>query len=58
MTDSSRRDFLRTSSTAALGAGLVGALSTQAYAGGDDTIRVGLVGCGRRDRKSVVEGKG
>ncbi len=55
MTDSSRRDFLRTSSAAALGAGLVSTLSTQAYAAGDDTIRVGLVGCGGRGSGAVAQ---
>jgi myo-inositol 2-dehydrogenase/D-chiro-inositol 1-dehydrogenase len=55
MTDSSRRDFLRTSSAAALGAGLVGTLSAQAFAGGDDTIRVGLVGCGGRGSGAAAQ---
>ena len=44
-----RRDFVKTSATAALGvsAGLM-ATSNYAYAAGSDTIRVGLVGCGGR----------
>ena len=44
-----RRDFVKTSATAALGvsAGLM-ARPSYAYAAGSDTIRVGLVGCGGR----------
>ena len=44
-----RRDFVKTSATAALGvsAGLM-ATSDYAYAAGSDTLRVGLVGCGGR----------
>ncbi|MBA3315244.1 MAG: Gfo/Idh/MocA family oxidoreductase [Planctomycetaceae bacterium] len=51
MTDqNSRRDFLKTSSVAALGAGLLSTLPNmaRAYADGDDAIKVGLVGCGGR----------
>ncbi len=45
----SRREFMKVS-TVAVGTGLLGglALSPRAYAKGDDTIRVGLVGCGGR----------
>jgi len=48
-TPSSRRDFIKTS-TLAVSAGALGslALSSRAYAAGDDTIRVGLIGCGGR----------
>ncbi len=48
--NASRRDFLKASSVAAVGAGVLGSLShlPGAYAGGDDTIRVGLIGCGGR----------
>ena len=44
-----RRDFVKTSATAALGvsAGLM-ARPSYAYAAGSDAIRVGLVGCGGR----------
>jgi len=46
----SRRDFMKTSTVAAVGTGLVGglALSPRAYAAGSDRIRIGLVGCGGR----------
>ena len=46
----SRRDFLQTSTTAALSAAAVAQLSLTSgvYAAGDDVIKVGLVGCGGR----------
>src|SRR3954465_14142836 len=45
---SSRREFLKTSGLAA-GALMGGlAMSGRAYAAGDDTLKVGLVGCGGR----------
>lgn len=45
-----RRDFLQTSTTAALSAAAVAqlSLSAGAYAAGDDVIKVGLIGCGGR----------
>lgn len=45
-----RRDFLQTSTTAALSAAAVAQLSLTAgaYAAGDDVIKVGLIGCGGR----------
>ena len=45
----SRRDFLKHSSLAATGA-VAGnlAISRMAYAAGDDTLRIGLIGCGGR----------
>ncbi len=47
---SNRRDFLKTSSLAAVGAGVLGSLGSLpgAHAAGDDTIKVGLIGCGGR----------
>lgn len=44
----SRRDFLQKTSIAAAGLTALGAIPTNAFAGGDDTIRVGLIGCGGR----------
>jgi len=46
----SRREFMQKSTAAAVGAGLLSsvALSPRAFAKGDDTIRVGLVGAGGR----------
>ncbi|QDT38065.1 Gfo/Idh/MocA family oxidoreductase [Stratiformator vulcanicus] len=48
--DSSRRDFMKAGTAAAIGTGVLSnfAGSAKAYSGGDDTIRVGLVGCGGR----------
>src|SRR3954453_23366201 len=42
----SRRDFLRSSTAATVGLGLLG----NAPAAGSDTIKVGLIGCGGRGR--------
>jgi len=50
MTDSgrsSRRDFLK-ASTAALVAGAAAGIPVNVHAGGGDTLRIGLVGCGGR----------
>lgn len=46
----SRREFLRSSSAIVLGGAMASTLSItrSAHAGGDDAIRVGLVGCGGR----------
>ncbi len=53
----SRRDFLKTSSIAAVGAGLFGSLGNLpgAYAGGDDVIKVGLIGCGGRGTGAATQ---
>jgi len=47
---SSRREFLRTSTTAAAGAALAGRLSVArgAHAAGGDLIKIALIGCGGR----------
>ena len=52
----SRRDFIK-SSSAVLGAGalLNSALSSGAYAAGNDTIRVGLVGAGGRGSGAATQ---
>ncbi|HVX16087.1 MAG TPA: Gfo/Idh/MocA family oxidoreductase [Pirellulales bacterium] len=51
----SRRDFLKTSSAAVIGGGLVGSLGVvrSAHAGGDDTIKIGLIGCGGRGSGAI-----
>src|SRR5580700_5360927 len=41
---SSRRDFLKTSTAATFGMGML----SNAHAAGSDTIKVGLIGCGGR----------
>lgn len=48
--DSSRREFLKTSTGAAVGASLLGSLSVPraVHAASSDTIKIGLVGCGGR----------
>ncbi|HEY3324651.1 MAG TPA: Gfo/Idh/MocA family oxidoreductase [Planctomycetota bacterium] len=46
--DSSRRDFLKTSAAAVAGAALAAKIATRAYAAGDDVLKVGLIGCGGR----------
>ena len=40
----SRRDFLKTSTAASIGLGMM----TNAHAAGSDSIKVGLIGCGGR----------
>jgi len=52
----SRRDFLK-NSTAAIGAGVLAnfTLVPGAFAGGDETIRVGLVGCGGRGTGAATQ---
>ena len=49
-TQPSRRDFLKTSSAAAVGTGLLAAfpMTARAFADGDDAVKIGLVGCGGR----------
>ncbi len=46
----SRREFLKTTSTLTAGTVLLGGLSIarNSHAAGDDTLRIGLVGCGGR----------
>jgi predicted dehydrogenase len=46
--NTSRRDFLKTTSGAIAGAALAGAIGTRAYAGESNTIKIVLVGCGGR----------
>ena len=53
----SRRDFMKTSTVAAVGAGVLGSIGAapRAYADGTETIRVGLVGCGGRGTGAAVQ---
>ncbi len=53
MSDSSRRDFLKTSTAVAIGTAL-GAVPA-VHAGGSDLIRVGLIGCGGRGSGAVED---
>ncbi len=52
----SRREFLKSSTAVALGSGLLAGFdASRAFASGDDTIRVGLIGCGGRGGKATVQ---
>lgn len=51
----SRRQFLRSSVTAASVTALTAALQARAYAGGTGTIRIGLIGCGGRGTGAAVQ---
>ena len=56
---SSRRDFLKTAAAAAVGTGIAGRdIITGAYAGGNDAIRIGLIGCGGRGTGAVNDALG
>jgi len=56
MSDTSRREFLKTSSiAAAMGTGLLSSLSARAYAAGDETLKIGLVGCGGRGSGAAAQ---
>jgi len=46
--DASRRDFMKSSTTVAVGAALAGSIASRAFAAGDDVIKIGLIGCGGR----------
>jgi myo-inositol 2-dehydrogenase / D-chiro-inositol 1-dehydrogenase len=53
----SRRDFLKTSTVAVVGGSLVGSLGVarSAHAGSDETIKIGLVGCGGRGTGAIKD---
>ncbi|MBW3541642.1 MAG: Gfo/Idh/MocA family oxidoreductase [Planctomycetes bacterium] len=55
--DASRREFLRTAGAAAIGATMLSGYRAAhgAYAGNDETIRVGLVGCGSRGAGAAAQ---
>src|SRR5689334_710932 len=52
-----RRDFLKSSSLAAVGAGVLGSIGSLpgAYAAGDETIKIGLIGCGGRGTGAAAQ---
>lgn len=57
LSDTSRRGFLKTSTVAATGISLLAGLSPvrAAHVGGNETIRIGLVGCGGRGRGAAEQ---
>jgi myo-inositol 2-dehydrogenase / D-chiro-inositol 1-dehydrogenase len=56
-TNSNRRDFLKSSGAVALGTSALGALglNSSVFASGDDTIKVGLIGCGGRGTGAAMQ---
>jgi len=56
MSETTRRDFLKqTSIAAAAGSSLLASISSRAYADGDDTVKIGLVGCGGRGSGAAAQ---
>jgi len=55
MSDTTRRNFLKAGSTAAIGAAALSQLSSRAFAAGDDTVKIGLVGCGGRGTGAAAQ---
>ena len=51
----SRRTFLRQSSGVVAGGALASAISARAYAAGDETIKVALIGCGGRGTGAATQ---
>ncbi len=52
---SSRREFLKRSSGALVGAALAGGLAARSYAAEDNTIKIALIGCGGRGTGAASE---
>lgn len=50
-----RRDFLKTSTAAAAGAALTGALARPGYAAENNTIKIALIGCGGRGTGAAAQ---
>lgn len=54
--DASRRDFVKGTAAAALGASLLGSFNpARAYASADETLKVGLIGCGGRGTGAAIQ---
>jgi len=51
----SRREFLKSSATAASVTALAGGIGARAYAGGSDAMKLGLIGCGGRGTGAAVQ---
>jgi predicted dehydrogenase len=54
-TQTTRREFLRTSSAALTGAALAGAIARPGYAGEYNTVKVALIGCGGRGTGAAAQ---
>ncbi len=56
-TETSRRDFIRSSTVAVVGGSLAASLAvpSNVHAQGDGTIKVGLIGCGGRGSGAVID---
>ena len=52
---SSRRHFLKASTTAALAGGLVAGVAPAVHAAGSDTLKLGLIGCGGRGTGAAAQ---
>ncbi len=50
-----RREFVKGTAAAAVGATLLGSLNARAYASAEDTIKVGLIGCGGRGTGAAIQ---
>jgi len=57
-TSPSRREFLQSSALGTVGAAMAASIATHAHAAGDDTIRIGLIGCGNRGSGAALQALG
>ncbi len=56
MSETTRRNFLKTTSAAAaLGTSLLSNISAKAFASGEETVQIGLVGCGGRGSGAAAQ---
>lgn len=53
--ESSRRSFMKTSAGLAAGATVLSSLSAKAYAANDETLKIGLIGCGGRGSGAAAQ---
>jgi len=53
--ESSRRSFIKTSAGLAAGATVLSSLSAKAYAANDETLKIGLIGCGGRGSGAAAQ---
>ncbi len=55
--ETSRRHFLKQSGVTVTGAAVAGSVASRSHAGGDETIRVALIGCGGRGTGAAVQAR-